>query len=184
MFDPVFRKFATMKLVGTALTLAALAVAALLGSSSAGVLDGPCTVTGDTNKVSGTCPGDKQKCMTSLEIKPNPASPGNSLATLESGCIANGAGAAKASYSPADHEATYTVQMDDTHSLQVQASGGDNMFIAIMEGSTEKCKMPAKVTEGACLLSDQPSSAAAVGVAGVATALLAAAGVVAANAQM
>ncbi len=60
-----------MKLAGTMLKLAALAFAALVGSTSAGVMDGPCTISGDMTQVTGNCPGNTQNCLTSVGISPD-----------------------------------------------------------------------------------------------------------------
>ncbi len=89
--------------------------------------------------------------------------------------------------------AGYLIALDttDTYKLGVAGSGGELRIGILDSNENELCVAPASVS-GTCLYSDrQPSGgggsgsssgAAAVGVAGVATALLAAASVVAANA--
>ncbi len=207
--------FADMKMTGFMLHLAsvAVAVAAFLGGVDAGEMDGPCTITADMGKLQGTCPTSKQDCLASIQIKSanDPDRPGSGQVMLADGCYMAGYSSSTAE-SNAQY-AGYSVAVDLSTRLFVKGYGGDDMVAGLTNGSgNELCSTQAKVTDGACLRSDQAapspspaaepspggkasatpspgagnggSGAAAVGAAGVATALLAAASVVAANAQM
>ncbi len=176
----------SMKLACTMLKLAALAFAALIGSTSAGVMDGPCTISGDMTQVTGNCPVNTQNCLTSVSISPDSDNPGR--AVVQNACMPSGLYSVQSTDN--GNTAGYLIALDrtDTYKLGVAGSRGVVRVGIFDSNENELCAAPASVS-GTCLYSDQQgggsrSNAAAVGAAGVATALLAAAGVVAGNAQL
>jgi len=68
------------------LTSRAVAVAtALLGSASAGVLDGPCNITADMSTLTGTYPDGVEICLDFVQLQPSKIDPAEMI--VAHGCL-------------------------------------------------------------------------------------------------
>jgi len=160
-----------MKLTSRVLALAALVATALLGSTSAGVVDGPCTITGDMSTQEGSCPAGFDACLAFVRLAPQPDSSTPTVIVPVS-CPTPTGGTIITSIT--SDTATVIGRLSTNYFVQVVGVDKDNIAIGVVTETGGVCGVRATVTSGTCLYSDRSPSSSSV-VSGAASAVLAAA---------
>jgi len=157
-----------MKLTSRVLALAAVVATALLGTASAGVVDGPCTITADMSTLTGTCPTGLSGCLSPISLAPDGAD--GTTITLPAGCTSSG-------YTTFESGSlAYVTAFIGPDGFGARVAGSSNGFTAsiVSAGGVSQCQATATVTSGTCLYSGGGASASNA-VTGTASAVAAAA---------
>jgi len=171
-----FLIFTTMKLTSRVLALAAVVATALLGTASAGVVDGPCTITADMSMLTGTCPTGLSACLTPVSLAPDSADGTTITLPASTNCT-------QAGYSTLDSSTRASVTAfisQSSYGVRVSGFGsGVNTSIVTTVGTPiAVCQVQATITSGSCLYggSSASSSNAVTGAASAVAAAAVAAG--------
>ena len=165
-----------MKLTSRVLALAAVVATALLGSGSADVVTGPCTITADLSTLTGTCPTGLSACLSPVSLAPDGAD--DTTITLPAGANCTQTGG----YTTFDTGLSAYVTTFIENGYGVKVSGSKSGFgyhaSIVTTAGVEQCKATATVTSGSCLYggSSASSSNAVTGAASAVAAAAVAAG--------
>jgi len=147
-----------MKLTSRVLALAAVVATALLGSTSAGVLDGPCTITADMSTLTGTCPAGLQDCIASVQMQSS--SGGYAEMVIDADCKSSVPYVQEFSEDKQTY-ARFLLAIKSDFWLQVYGSDVNSTKASIAQYNVTAeeyqnvCQADAKVTTGVCLYSER-----------------------------
>lgn len=166
-----------MKLFSSMLTLAALAAASMLGSTEAGVLTGPCTITADMSTLEGTCPsGGFENCLSSVDLSSD--SSGSATMAVYTDCLQPGVNSLITQDN--GNAAVASKLIKSNYRVAVGGSYSADTISTITDSSGNVlCRAKATVTSGTCLYSERTSPPSAAHLSAASVVAVAAAGALA-----